>query len=286
MNKPKTYLGAHLSTAGGLLKTLERAKVIGATSIQIFASNPRGWSGKSIALKAASSFVKHKADYQVGPLVIHAIYLVNLASPDAVIRNKSMAALKRDLISAGRLGVNHIVLHPGSDKGEAHGLAYLIECLKKLRPFIPARCKILLEGMAGTRNSLGDLVTLKKVLSSVGKKHFGICLDTAHLFATGYDIRKEQGLLRLQEDIKRTVGLKSIGCIHLNDSKQQCGSKRDHHENLGVGKIGKQGLINFLKVFGDDNRPVIMETPGFDDEGPDLQNMKRLKKYYQIANKK
>jgi len=140
--------------------------------------------------------------------------------------------------------------------------------------------------MAGTRNSLGDLVTLKKVLSSVGKKHFGICLDTAHLFATGYDIRKEQGLLRLHEDIKKTVGLKSIGCIHLNDSKQQCGSKRDHHENLGVGKIGKQGLINFLKVFGDDNRPVIMETPGFDDEGPDLQNMKRLKKYYQIANKK
>jgi len=122
MNKPKTYLGAHLSTAGGLLKTLERAKVIGATSIQIFASNPRGWSGKSIALKAASSFVKHKADYQVGPLVIHAIYLVNLASPDAVIRNKSMAALKRDLISAGRLGVNHIVLHPGSDKGEGMGL--------------------------------------------------------------------------------------------------------------------------------------------------------------------
>lgn len=283
MPNSQAYLGGHVSAAGGMLKILERAQAIQANTVQIFAANPRGWQGQPISEKEAKLFLSRKQEFNVEHLVIHAIYLVNLASPKAEIRRKSLTALKRDLISAARLQATFIVLHPGSDLGEAKGIDHLISNLLKLKPLIPRGCKILLEGMAGARNSLGDLLTLKKVLQIVGKQKYGVCLDTAHLFAAGYNLRTSSGMTNLLGVIKQTVGIKTIGCIHLNDSKHACGSRRDHHENLGSGKIGQQGLVRFLSIPAFQQCPIIMETPGFNEQGPDLKNMQRLKKYVQRA---
>jgi endonuclease IV len=138
--------------------------------------------------------------------------------------------------------------------------------------------------MAGAKNSLDDLKTLGQVLKRVGKKQFGLCLDSAHLFASGYDLRSEHGVRTLEQDVKRNVGgSRSIGCVHLNDAKHPCGSKRDQHENLGVGTIGCEGLAKLLALPMLRHCAVIMETPGFNQLGPDRKNMQRLRSLARLA---
>lgn len=274
--KPDQLLGAHLSTAGGLLKTLARARDLGCTCVQIFAANPRSWQGSPVTVRAARDYLAAAPAHGVRELVIHAIYLVNLASPKPEVVRKSLRALRLDLISAGRLQARCVVVHPGSDLGDGRGEERLLRALHQLAPDIPPNCRLLLEGMAGTRNSLGDLATLGRLCRSLGDR-FGVCLDSAHLCATGYHLSRPEGFQQLLRDVRHGPGYRSIGCIHVNDSKTACGSHRDHHANLGEGHVGRPGLRNLLRHAAWRDMPFILETPGFDEQGPDRTNMRRLR---------
>lgn len=271
-------LGAHLSTSGGLLKTLERARELECSCVQIFASNPRGWSGAPYPEAEARAYREAAPGAGVRALVIHAIYLVNPASPKPEILQKSTEALRRDLVSAGRLGALAVVVHPGSDLGEGGGEERIFRVLHELLPDIPDGCRLLLEGMAGTRHSLGDLPTLGRLCRALGPK-IGVCLDSAHLCAAGYNLSDPRDFRRLDEDIREQVGYDRVGCLHLNDSRSPCNSRRDLHENLGEGHVGEDGLRRLLHHPPFAQLPFILETPGFDDKGPDEKNLRRLRQY-------
>ena len=275
-DKKIRLLGAHISAAGGLLKMLAKAKQLGCNCVQIFASNPRSWQGQPITEKEAKIFKTKQIEYGVEELIIHAIYLVNLGSPKKEVYEKSIQALKNDLLSATRLGVKKIVVHPGSDLGEPGGEERLLKALRKLEKEIPSGGCFLLEGMSGTKNSLGNLATLGSLCKELGKK-FGVCLDSAHLWASGYALDTEVGFNKLIKDLKKYNLYSCVKCIHLNDSKKLCGSHRDMHENLGKGFITSQGLSNMLNYNKFKLLPFIIETPGFENQGPDKKNMQIMK---------
>lgn len=269
-------LGAHLSTAGGLAKLLQRGRELGCTCLQIFAANPRGWSGRAVSSAEAAAYRRLAPAAGVRQLIIHAIYLVNLASPKPQVARRSAQALRRDLLSARRLGAQGVVVHAGSDLGQGGGQARLLSRLRALLPLIPAGCRLLLETSAGASPNPGDLPSLGRLCRNLGPR-VGVCLDSAHLFAAGYDLSDPQGYRRLIAGLRRHVGLRRVGCLHLNDSRSACGSHRDWHENLGEGRVGRAGLKRLLNDPAFRRLPVILETPGFDEQGPDRRNLGRLR---------
>jgi deoxyribonuclease-4 len=277
-------LGAHLSTAGGWELMLAKARTLGCRAVQIFAANPRAWAGSPVSRVAAERYRALAPRYGVRALVVHAIYLVNLASPDARLAARSARAVRRDLVSAGRLGARAFVLHPGSDLGVPGGEARLRKRLRALLPAVPAGTRLLLEGMAGTRHSLGSLAVLGRLARALGPR-VGVCLDSAHLCASGYRLDDPAGFRRLDRDLRRWVGIRRIGCIHLNDSAQPCGSRRDHHANLGEGHVGRAGLTRCLAHPPFARLPFILETPGFDQQGPDARNLARARAYLRAAGR-
>lgn len=269
-------LGAHLSTAGGMAKLLERARRLRCTCVQIFAANPRGWQGRPVSASEAGAYHRLAPRAGVRQLLIHAIYLVNLASPKAEVVRRSVQALRRDLISAGRLGAQGVVVHAGSDLRQGGGSGRIVASLRILLPLVPAGCRILLETSAGERPNLGDFPSLGRLCRALGPR-VGVCLDSAHVCAAGYNLSDARDYGRLLADVKRHVGIRRVGCIHLNDSRSACGSHRDHHENLGEGHVGSAGLKRLLNAPAFRHLPVILETPGFDQQGPDLRNLRRLR---------
>jgi deoxyribonuclease IV len=279
---PEILLGAHLSVAGGLPRMLAKACQLGCSAVQIFAANPRGWSGEPVSQAAGAEYRRLAPGCGVHALIVHAIYLANPASPDRELRAKTFRCLRRDLLSAARLGAQAVVLHPGSDRGEAGGEARLESMVRALLPYVPPGLRLLLEGMAGGNRSLGDLATLGRVIGRLGSG-VGVCLDSAHLCASGYDLAQAADFRRLDRDLRRHLGYERLGCFHLNDSRQPCGSGRDQHENLGEGYVGRAGLQRCLAHPPFRQVPFILETPGFDDLGPDLKNMRRLRRFAQGA---
>jgi deoxyribonuclease-4 len=267
-----------LSTRGGWKKMLTRAQALGCRSVQIFASNPRSWSGTGITRASGKIYQALAPRYGVEALVVHAIYLVNLASPNPVTAARSFKSVVADLGAARFLGARALVLHPGSDTGEGGGEARLVRALRRLRPRVPPGLRILLEGMASPPGRLGHLATLGRMVRAAGA-HVGVCLDSAHLCAAGYRLADGEDFQRFDRDVKRWIGYARVGCLHTNDSRQPCGSHRDHHENLGEGYVGSAGLVRILAHPAMQKVPVILETPGFDNLGPDLKNMRRLRRY-------
>jgi len=262
---------------------LQRAQALGCRSVQIFASNPRGWSGTLITPDSGKIYQALAPSYGVAALVVHAIYLVNLASPDAALAARSFKSVVTDLNAAGHMGAQAYVLHPGSDTGAGGGEERLLQALLRLRAQVPPGMRILLEGMASPPGRLGHLATLGRIVRAAGA-HVGVCLDSAHLCAAGYNLADEADFKRFDQNVKRWIGYSRIGCLHCNDSRQPCGSHRDNHENLGEGFVGRAGLTRILAHPAVQKVPVILETPGFADQGPDLKNMQRLRKYAGVAS--
>lgn len=273
---PGRLLGAHLSAAGGMEQLLQRARKLGCTCLQIFAANPRGWRGRAVSAAEAGVYRRLAPAAGVRQLMLHAIYLVNLASPKPAVARRSLQALRRDLLSARRLGAQGVVVHAGSDLRQGGGQARLLGNLRALLPLVPAGCRLLLETSAGASPNLGDFPSLGRLCRSLGPR-VGVCLDSAHLFAAGYDLSDPRGYGRLTADLRRHVGLRRVGCLHLNDSRSACGSHRDWHENLGAGRVGPAGLKRLLNDPAFRRLPVILETPGFDQQGPDRRNLRRLR---------
>jgi deoxyribonuclease-4 len=277
-------LGSHMSIAGGLDKAPLRGKQVGCDTIQVFTKSNRQWRAKRISDQEVEAFKANLAATGIGPVVAHDCYLVNLAAPRRAVWKKSVAAFRVELERAERLGIPYLVTHPGSHAGagEAEGLRRVTEALNALLAALPgAGVRILLETTAGQGSSLGHrFEELAAILAGVEQAdRVGICLDTCHVFAAGYDIRTPDGYRKTVEDLDSCLGLRRLQAIHLNDSKGGLGSRVDRHEHIGEGRLG---LAPFRRLLNDPalrGIPMILETPKDDDfVAADRRNLARLRR--------
>ena len=274
-------IGIHTSIAGDITGSLDLAHGLGANALQIFSSSPRMWSqpGTRIADADAARFRDRRRELQLGPLVIHANYLINLASPNPVLRARSVQAFHQEIVRARTLGADFLVIHPGCGMGANadSSVALVAQSLKQsLRGLTLTDLRILLENTAGQGTSLGSrLEELKSILDLCRDLPIGVCIDTAHVFAAGWDIHTEQGLTSAVLDIDRVIGLDRVFVVHANDSKTALGSRVDRHQHIGKGQIGLEAFGRIL------NHPLlakcafILETP-IDKPGDDRRNVAAL----------
>ncbi len=258
-------LGAHLSVAGGAEKAVERAVKLGFPTLAIFVRNPLRWRGPPLTDEAAARFRRACRRGGISPVVAHGSYLVNLAA-GADLRRRSMAAAAEELDRCGRLGVGLYVLHPGSPgrTGRREGIARVADALNGLMDGCRhRRVCLLLETTAGAGRQLaGSFEDLAEILSRVVRvRRFGVCLDTCHVFAAGYDLRTPEACRRTLARFDRLVGLDRLRCIHLSDSAAALGSRRDRHAHIGRGRIGRRGFASFVNDPRLPRVPMILETP-------------------------
>ncbi|HWM55881.1 MAG TPA: deoxyribonuclease IV [Solirubrobacterales bacterium] len=277
-------IGAHVSTAGGLDKTIERGTELGCESIQIFNQSPRMWRPTKYGPDDFAAFREAMADSPVQAVVIHAVYLINCATTDKELRKKSLASLTHALRTGDGIGAAGVVLHPGAQKGEAHGPS-----MKRAAKVIAAAlkdsesCPLLLEQTAGHKGLLGrDFDETAELIELAGSgKRLGLCLDSCHLFVQGFDVTDEAHLAKVVDEADEKVGLERLRCLHVNDAAAPLGSCRDRHANIGKGEMGKRGLAAFLSEPRFEDLPATLETPGPIRKGPDrkeVQAAKRLRK--------
>ena len=279
-------IGIHTSIAGDIVESLEIAHRLGANALQIFSASPRMWpkvtaqaSGKGLPTAEADRFRMRREQLGLGPLVVHDNYLINLASPDRVLRARSIQAFHDEVVRAMVLGADFLVAHPGASRG--NGLDQAVEVLAlalrhATRGLRLGRLRILMENTVGQGTMLGSrLEELKRILDACPELDLGVCLDTAHLFAAGYPIHTPEGLERTLEAIERTVGLNRVFVLHVNDSKAPLGSRVDRHEHIGKGRIGLEAFRRILTHPLLAGRPFILETP-IDKPGDDRRNVQAL----------
>jgi deoxyribonuclease IV len=274
-------IGIHTSIAGDISAALEIAHGLGANALQIFSCSPRMWErgGNRIAEAEAARFRARRKELGLGPLVIHDNYLINLASPNPVLRTRSVQAFHQELVRAIALGADFLVAHPGSgrESSPAAAVSAISQGLKQAaRGLKLGDLKILLENTAGQGTSIGSrFEELRAILDATPDLPLGICIDTAHTFAAGWDLRTAEGLETTLQAIDRTVGLDRVYVIHVNDSKTHHGSRVDRHEHIGKGKIGLEAfgrILNHALLAG---RAFILETP-IDKPGDDRRNVAAL----------
>ena len=274
-------VGIHTSIAGDIAGSLEIAHKLGANALQIFSSSPRMWDrGTSrIADADAARFRERRKELALGPLVIHGNYLINLASPDAVLRTRSILAFHQEIVRAMALGADFLVFHPGSglDGSKESAIAAIAGSLRQAtRGLKLGDLRILLENTAGQGSTIGSrFEELKSIIDACSDLNLGVCVDTAHIFAAGWDVRTAEGLEQALGDIDRTVGLKSVAVIHVNDSKTALGSRVDRHEHLGEGKIGLDAFRRILNHPLLAGKAFILETP-IEKPGDDVRNVAAL----------
>jgi deoxyribonuclease-4 len=271
-------IGVHVSPAGGPAKAVERGVERGARSIQIFNQNPRQWKPREYSAEEVADFRTAMAESDVDALLIHAVYLLNPASEDADFRAKTLASLRTSLRAGAALGAHAVVLHPGSalkaggavDAAIDRAGAVIAEALAESED-----CPLHLEDTAGAGGTLGrsfeELARLLEVAG--GDERLGVCLDSCHLLASGYDIRTAEGLGEVLDEFDRVVGLDRLGSLHVNDSATPLGSNRDRHINLGDGEIGRAGIAAFLSEPRFEGLPCVLEGPGAKGKGVDRDDM-------------
>lgn len=282
-------LGIHTSIAGNYVNALESARKLGANALQIFSASPRMWQGgpSRIPEADAAPFRGRREELGLGPLVIHANYLINLAAVQPMLRARSIQAFQDELLRALALGADFLVIHPGS-RGEAspeQAVAAVIESVKQAAKRIPmGGLRILIENTAGMGACVGcRLEEIGQILFGLRDLPVAACLDTAHLYAAGYDIATESGLVSTLDLIDSTIGLDFVPVFHVNDSKIPLGGKVDRHAHLGEGKIGAAAFqrilthprLGALPPEGLVGRAFILETP-IDDPGDDRRNVAKL----------
>ena len=282
-------IGIHASIAGSYLNALESARRLGCNAVQIFSSSPRMWQGGPgrIPEADAAPFRARRAELGLGPLVIHANYLINLASAQPMLRTRSIQAFHDELVRGVALGADFLVVHPGS-RGEAtpeQAVSNVIESVKQGSKRISlGNLRILIENTAGMGVAVGSrLEEVAEILARLKSVPSAACLDTAHLFAAGYDIKSESGLTSTIDLIDSTFGLDRVPVFHINDSKIPLGGRVDRHENIGEGKIGAEAFRRILthprlgasSPEGVTGRAFVLETP-IDQPGDDRRNVAKL----------
>ena len=273
-------IGIHTSIAGRLERAAERAHELGCDAFQIFSSSPRNWAAAGVSPSEAESFRERRYALGLAPLVIHDNYLINLASARPVQRARSIQALRGELERARALGADYLVMHPGSavELPRAQAVKNVIDSLRQaVRGFRMNGLRILLENTAGQGSALGaDLDELAGMVEALQELNLGACLDTAHLFAAGYDIRSEGGLEETLARVHMTVGLDRVLVIHTNDSKAPLGSRVDRHQHIGKGKIGREAFARLLHHPALAGKTFILETP-IERDGDDRRNVQLLR---------
>lgn len=273
-------LGVHVSISGAIDQAVDRARELGCDTFQMFTRNPRGWKFKKLDCKEVKEFKRKAQSYGLNPIVSHMPYLPNLSSPKKLIYNRSFKSLIAELDRCADLGIPYVVTHLGSHlgKGADIGLERIVAAINKAFSANKSSVMLLLENTAGTKNSMGSsFEDIKKILDGVeNRKRVGICFDTAHGFAAGYDIRAEEAIVQTMEKFDATLGLALLKVIHLNDSKVALGSCRDRHEHIGLGYIGDNGFKALFKHETLRSLPFIMETP-VDERGDEVRDIKKAR---------
>lgn len=273
-------LGAQVSAAGGVDRALERGAAVTAETVMVYTKSNRQWQAKPLTAGEIAAFQTAVDAFRgrVDPVVVHAAYLINVASPDDDLRRKSEAALRDEVERAEQLGVRLLVFHPGSHMGAGveAGLQRVAEVLRRVIAETPGYAvRICLETMAGQGSNLGDrFEQLAFVLRAVDRpERLAVCLDTCHIFAAGYDIRTPAAYAATLDELDRTVGLDQIACFHFNDSKHPLGSRKDRHEHIGRGLIGLDGFASFVNDPRWADHPAHLETEkdGQDADGQDAE---------------
>jgi deoxyribonuclease-4 len=270
-------LGAHVSIAGGYLNALIEAKRLGIDTIQIFTKNQRFWQEKIVSEEEGKAFKSEFANYGVKQAFSHAIYLISLGSENEEIVEKSLLSLAAELERCRILGLTHTVLHPGS-AGRfpvAEGIIRIGDNIKKvLKATSKNPVKILLENTAGSGSSVGGRIEhIADLVDYIGSPRIGLCIDTCHAYAAGYDIRTKKNTDQFFSLIDKRIGTEKLLCFHLNDSKGALGSKLDRHAHIGEGLIGLDAFEFIMKTFK--NIPKVIETPKEDDA--DVKNIRVLR---------
>jgi deoxyribonuclease IV len=275
-------LGAHMSIAGGIFNAPERGVKATCNVIQVFTQNANQWKGKAVSDEDATLFKVKLAASGIVDVVSHDIYLINLAAAPGEVRDKSLVAFREELERCARLGIGKIVMHPGSHNGDGEevGIKRVCEAFDLLFAQVPQFTgKVLLENTAGQGTNLGhSFAHLKGIIEgSSFKERFGICFDTCHAFAAGYQINERDGFERTFEDLNEAVGISALQAFHLNDSKKGLGCRVDRHEHIGAGALGLEAFRFIMNEPRFALVPKFIETPKGDDEEMDQVNLKLLR---------
>ncbi len=283
MSKTHPRLGAHMSVSGGFHLSIDRGEETGCETMQILTKNNRQWKAPAITSQAADAFLTRKAETKIGPIFIHAIYLINLCSPNDATREKSLAAMEEELVRAEILDLPWAIIHPGSHGGlgEERGLELIAEGCKRAIDATPDhRAKICLETTAGQGTALGyrfeHIARLFELIDA--EERLCVCMDTCHIFSAGYDFRTKEGYEKVIADFDNIIGLQRLACMHINDSKTKFGLRKDRHENIGEGHIGLEPFRFWMNDQRLAHVPMVIETPVEKDEiEEDRKNLQTLR---------
>jgi deoxyribonuclease-4 len=273
--------GAHVSSAGGIDTAVDRIEAIGGDCVQVFTQSPRMWRATVHRPEAIERFKARRAETGIGGVVCHALYLCNLAAPDKEVYGKSVAAMQATVDVAGAIEADGVVFHVGSHLGAGFeaGRKKVVRALERILDRLRGETWLLMENSAGTGGTIGRSIGELALLLEALDRHprLGICLDSCHLYATGYDVTDAAVVANLAREVDATIGLDRLRALHVNDSAAPLGSNRDRHANMLEGEMGK-GLSAFLAEPAFRQLPVYLETPGKENKGPDADEIRKLRR--------
>jgi deoxyribonuclease-4 len=281
-------LGAHVSSSGGIHTAIDRIEAMGGDSVQVFTQSPRTWRPTNHDPANFERFKQRRAEAGIGGVVCHALYLINLASPDDDLYEKSVAALQNTVEVGCAIDADAVVFHVGSHLGSGFeaGLERVVPALSSALEGCSETTWLCMENSAGAGGTIGrsleELAALYEALQ--GHPRLGICLDSCHLFVSGYDITDPAEMDRVVDEVDRLIGLEPLRCLHVNDSKAPLGSNRDRHDNIGDGLLGEK-LGVFLAHPKLQALPALLEVPGA-GHGPDAEQVRKLKELHARATKR
>jgi deoxyribonuclease IV len=280
-------LGGHCS--GGIKKALENAHSFGMDAVQLFAQSPRAWRFPDHDPADLEAFRARREELGIGAVTVHALYLLNLASPKADFYGKSVETLSKTVDAACAIGAEAVVFHVGSHQGAGFeaGAERVVPALAQALERCSDTTWLCMENTAGTGDTIGRSLEELAALYEALDRHprLGVCLDSCHLFASGYDVTDAEELDQLVRQLDRLMGLDRLRCLHVNDSKAPLGSNRDRHDNIGDGLMGEK-LGVFLGHPKLQGLPALLEVPGSDGHGPDAEQMKKLRELHARATKR
>jgi deoxyribonuclease-4 len=269
-------VGVHVSIAGGISNAVDRALDRGCDTFQVFSRNPRGWRSKELLPEDAESFAAKLERSRIGPVFDHMPYLPNLASSKDEVFDQSVATLTSELLRCDQLHIRYLVTHLGSHlgSGKEAGRKRIVKAISDAFSGADNNVMLLLENTAGTKNSMGgSFGDMAAIIDMLDTKRLGVCLDTCHLFAAGYELRTPDGLVQIVDEFESIIGIDRLKLVHLNDSKGTLGSGLDRHEHIGLGQIGIVGFKIILKHEKIGSLPLILETP-VDSRRDDRENLR------------
>jgi deoxyribonuclease-4 len=273
-------IGAHVSAATSADLAIDRAMDIGAEAVQVFASPPQGWSFKPVDEKVAADFKIKAREHNIGPNVLHAIYLVSLGSDDEALVNRGKGSLKKYMNAAGDIGAMGVIFHLGSHKGKGFEavLDQVASNIKDVLAESPDDVLLMLENSAGMGNHIGSKFSeLGTMMHEIDDPRVKVCLDTQHSFAAGYDLTTPESVANVMLEFDHEIGLQHLSAVHCNDSKPPLGGAVDRHENIGEGQMGISAFEAIIANHAFKDVPFYLEVPGFENKGPDVQNIETVK---------